>query len=317
MDTSMPKLESCPLCGADKATLWDRRGDRATLRCFTCGEHDITMSLLNDALNWAADEYRQACIGHFVVQLPPDTLITTSLVRRAPTELPSPLERIDLLLSFLASEVAPGEAYDGALKPLNARLGCENKRATRWVIEQAEAERLVQQVDTTGLRPRLTAQGWMRVDQLRRDGAGSRHAFMAMKYGDEQLNEVFTGGMQPAVALTGFELRMLAGPHQTAGSIDNRMRVEIRTSRFMVCDLTHGNRGAYWEAGFAEGIGRPVFYTCRRDVLHDRRHPDHPHFDTAHQLIIPWAQDTLTDDMQALKDAIRATLPAEARMEDA
>jgi len=33
-----------------------------------------------------------------------------------------------------------------------------------------------------------------------------------------------------------------------------RMRLEIRRSRFAVVDLTHGNRGAYWEAGFAEGL---------------------------------------------------------------
>ena len=40
------------------------------------------------------------------------------------------------------------------------------------------------------------------------------------------------------------------------------MRVQIRASRFVICDLTHGNRGAYWEAGFAEGIGRPVIFVC-------------------------------------------------------
>jgi hypothetical protein len=94
------------------------------------------------------------------------------------------------------------------------------------------------------------------------------------------------------------------------------MRVEIRTSRFVICDLTHGNRGAYWEAGFAEGLGRPVFYICRRDVLNDRNHPDHPHFDTAHQLIIEWNPADPATGMQELKDVIRATLPAEAQMDD-
>ena len=139
---------------------------------------------------------------------------------------------------------------------------------------------------------------------------------MAMKFGDALVDAVFSDHIRPAVAATGFELRTVAGDHKTAGSIDNRMRVEIRTSRFLVCDLTHGNRGAYWEAGFAEGLGRPVFYVCRRDVLEDRKHIDHPHFDTAHQLITAWAPERIDADMQELKSVIRNTLPAEAKMED-
>jgi hypothetical protein len=59
-----------------------------------------------------------------------------------------------------------------------------------------------------------------------------------------------------------------------------------------------------------------VFYTCRSNVLADRMHLDHPHFDTAHQLIIPWDRERLSAAMQELKNVIRATLPAEARMED-
>ena len=122
--------------------------------------------------------------------------------------------------------------------------------------------------------------------------------------------------MRPAVKAAGFDLRTTNDDHKTAGSIDNRMRVELRTSRFVVCDLTHGNRGAYWEAGFAEGLGRPVFYLCRADVLKDRQHPDHPHFDTAHQLIIGWDPAAPAEGMAELKAVIRATLPAEAKMED-
>ncbi|MCW5632442.1 MAG: hypothetical protein KIT17_03830 [Rubrivivax sp.] len=235
--------------------------------------------------------------------------------------LPAPLERIDLLVEHLAAQQEPGSRLKGNRGRLRARLGCLNDQAARWVVDQAVAKRYVEasrnQSDPNDVGLLLTAEGWQRFEVLQRSGAGSRHAFMAMRFGDAQLNRVFAAAMQPAVAQTGFELRTVAGKHQQAGSIDDRMRVEIRTSRFLVCDLTHGNRGAYWEAGFAEGLGRPVFYTCRRDVLQDKTHDDHPHFDTAHQLIIDWAEgETLAADMQRLKDAIRATLPDEAKMED-
>jgi nucleoside 2-deoxyribosyltransferase len=63
------------------------------------------------------------------------------------------------------------------------------------------------------------------------------------------------------VAATGFILRRL-DDEPKAGLIDDRMRAEIQASRFVIVDLTHMNRGAYWEAGYAEGLGKPVIYTC-------------------------------------------------------
>ena len=162
----------------------------------------------------------------------------------------------------------------------------------------------------------LSSDGWARYEELMRNGAGSRHAFMAMDFKAPDIRELFNDYMRGAVAETGFDLRTTQGDHQTAGSIDNRMRVEIRTARFVICDLSHGNRGAYWEAGFAEGLGRPVFYTCRRNVLEAKDHPDVPHFDTRQQLIIPWDADNPGPAMKELKSTIRATLPAEAKMED-
>ena len=58
-----------------------------------------------------------------------------------------------------------------------------------------------------------------------------------------------------------------------AGLIDDRLRVEIRTSRFLIADLTHENAGAYWEAGFAEGLGKPVIYTCEKSKFDTAKTP--------------------------------------------
>ena len=60
--------------------------------------------------------------------------------------------------------------------------------------------------------------------------------------------------------------------------IDDEIIAEIRRSRFLVADFTHGKDGArggvYFEAGFALGLGIPVIYTCREDAI------DEIHFDT-------------------------------------
>ena len=69
-----------------------------------------------------------------------------------------------------------------------------------------------------------------------------------------------------------------------AGSIDERLRVEIRRSRFLIADLTDRNAGAYWEAGFAEGLGKPVIYTCEKSVFEEEK----THFDTNHMHTVLW-----------------------------
>jgi hypothetical protein len=88
--------------------------------------------------------------------------------------------------------------------------------------------------------------------------------------------------------------------------------------KVLVCDVTHTNLGAYWEAGFAEGIGRPVIFTCREDVLKDPKHECHPHFDTNHMKTIPWSLDpsTAAKAAEELTVTLRATLPNDAKLKD-
>ena len=107
-----------------------------------------------------------------------------------------------------------------------------------------------------------------RSDGLQTGAVANRKAFMAMKFGDSVLDGIVNEIFRSAVRDTGFDLRRLDDVPQ-AGLIDDRLRVEIQSSAFVIADLTHDNLGAYWEAGYAEGIGKPVIYTCR--VADERR----------------------------------------------
>lgn len=155
----------------------------------------------------------------------------------------------------------------------------------------------------------LTLAGWERYEALKRTVSESRRGFLAMKFGDAELNRVVAECFKPAVEAAGFELAT-ALENQPAGLIDDQMRVAIRTSRFVVSDLSHGNSGAYWEAGFAEGLGRPVIYTCRKAEWEVQR----SHFDTNHLVTVVWDPNNLSDAASRLTATIRATLPTEAKM---
>jgi hypothetical protein len=264
----------------------------------------------------------RARIAHGVCKLPPGTLITPETLASlaANGSLPEPLEYIDRTVIWLAEKSRPGEPITFSAQIHRAIIGATSAQGAAWAMKQALAARYIsgllspteEWMDAT-----LTAEGWNRYAELMRDGAGSRHAFMAMKFGAPEMDTVYRDHMKPAVLQAGFELRRTDESHKSAGLIDNRMRVEIRTSRFLICDLSHGNQGAYWEAGFAEGLGRHVIYTCSRDAFDHADPTKRPHFDTAHQSIVVWNPADPGPAMQELKDMIRATLPDEANLEDA
>jgi len=155
----------------------------------------------------------------------------------------------------------------------------------------------------------LSFAGWKRYEDLRRGAPSGHRAFMAMQYGDALLDRIVNEHFRPAVAETGFVLRRL-DDEPKAGLIDDRLRVEIQGARFVIADLTHGNKGAYWEAGYAEGLHKPVIYTCEKSVFATASH-----FDTNHHLTVVWSQEALEAAARDLKATIRATI-AEAKRED-
>lgn len=309
-------LDRCPVCRVSLEPPAMCAGDfAAVVDCAGCGRHVFGWRLVEYLNRFDTDRKVRANLAHQVSKLPAGTEVDLMWVGQVieRTRLPGPLERIDLMVQLLGSSRGIGEGLDLLSLATCVHLGCEDEMQVLWVAGQAGRRGFV---DTKSRVTSLTAEGWEHFDKLQRSALNSRHAFMAMRFGDAELDRIYQDHMIPAVAATDFTLRTVNGPHQTAGSIDNRMRVEIRNSRFLVCDLTHGNRGAYWEAGFAEGLGRPVFYVCRADVLDSKDREVAPHFDTRQQLIIPWHPDNPGPGMQKLKDAIRATLPDLARMED-
>lgn len=315
----------CPVCRTAGAVVGGPDAWSLQVRCRNCGDHLFRLRALVEI--GQLDAVEVARLAHALRRLDSTSALDNDTLRTLlkATALPAAQEQLDNLLLHLASALRPGEARTLFARELKATLGTATDNEARWVLDEAQRADWI--VASQGTQPSgygwsledatLSLKGWQRHAELLKSGAKSRHAFMAMKFGDAGLDALYRDHLEPAVALTGFDLRRTSDDHKTAGNIVNRMRVELRTSRFVVCDLTHGNRGAYWEAGFAEGLGRPVFYLCRRDVLDSADRDTRPHFDTAQQLIIGWDPADPAAAMRELKDAIRATLPAEARLEDA
>ncbi|MCX7166607.1 MAG: hypothetical protein NTV11_10080 [Rhodocyclales bacterium] len=232
--------------------------------------------------------------------------------------LPRPQEQADLLVRWLALNVpGPGELVDLSTETHAGIVGAKSDSGFALVLDHLFSVGLL-----IGLQPKsfgaqgrakatLSFKGWAYYEDLAKGSIAYRKAFMAMKFGDPVLEGIVRDVFKPAAKLAGFDLFKLDDVPK-AGLIDDRLRVEIQSSDFLVADLTHDNLGAYWEAGYAEGLGKPVIYTCERSKFEATK----THFDTNHHLTIVWDPATPDDGAEALKATIRATLPQLAKQGD-
>jgi hypothetical protein len=234
--------------------------------------------------------------------------------------LPSPAQQADNIIIWLGDNLEDsGTTINILYDHFRAIAGASTDMGVAFIVRWLLDERLIdcqgqnsQQLrHSSGTTLTLSMGGWQRYEAIKRGVSDSRKAFMAMEFGDDALDAVFRDCFKPAIAQTGFDLVRL-DEKPKAGLIDDRLRVEIRSSRFIVADLTHKNLGAYWEAGYAEGLGKPVIYTCEQEVFNREK----THFDTNHHLTVPWDQANLADAAQRLKDTVRATLPLESKLND-
>jgi nucleoside 2-deoxyribosyltransferase len=148
---------------------------------------------------------------------------------------------------------------------------------------------------------RIQIAGWRRLDELRRTKPESDQAFVAMWFHDE-LDPIWSNGIKPGIE-AGNRLKALRMKElQHNEKIDDRIIAEIRRSKLVVADFTGQRGGVYYEAGFAQGLGIPVIWTCRKDATADL------HFDTRQYNHIEWS--TADELRERLADRIAATILA-------
>jgi nucleoside 2-deoxyribosyltransferase len=143
----------------------------------------------------------------------------------------------------------------------------------------------------------ITAAGWEFLDSRARPSVISDQGFVAMSFAPEMAT-AWEQGIRPALRKARYQPYWVdAQPH--IDRIDNKIIAEIKNSRFLVADVTLQRPGVYFEAGFALGLGIPVFWCVRKD--------DHPnvHFDTRQYNHIVWENPShLAEELHTFITAI-------------
>ncbi len=141
----------------------------------------------------------------------------------------------------------------------------------------------------------LTPAGYARIDELQKNNSHGRAVLVAMKFGEDtkQLREAIRSGVERAGYIAVFIDEV-----QHNDLITPELLRHIKDSKFVVVDLTHQNNGAYFEEGYAMGLGKTVIQLCRKET--------NLHFDVAQKNTIMW--DTEDDIPDRLFSRIKATI---------
>lgn len=310
--------QNCPICSSIVKDSGRRGGaDFHDYKCPVCGSFTITRTVLHNLRTERLTEKKSAVLSHAIRRMQKQNswpeINSKILATIIENDLPSPAAQADNLILWLGDNIeAPGIKISVDPDLHKAIIGAINNINFTFVVDSLIEEGLIRGKRNTAKLPvTLSFKGWKRYELIKRGDLDSRKAFMAMPFGNPLIDEVYRDCFKKAVEQTGFNLFRI-DEKPKGGSIDDRLRVEIRTSRFLIAELTDGNHGAYWESGFAEGLGKLVIYTCERSYFEN----EETHFDTNHLHTVLWEHDKLDEAAERLKITIRASLPEDAKLED-
>jgi len=168
------------------------------------------------------------------------------------------------------------------------------------IVLAKELHYLSQAVLDGGDDYQITGKGWQALADAERTGGVSDIAFVGMSF-DHSLLPVYRDAIEPAIRAAGYKVDRLDHTKHNE-EIVHKILGDIRRSNFIVVDLTLQNHGAYFEAGFAMGLGRPIIRTVRADELKQ------VHFDQRQYNFLRWKQTDLPRFRCELQEWVEATV---------
>ena len=154
----------------------------------------------------------------------------------------------------------------------------------------------------------MTVDGWA-VIRERMQGIHSNQVFIATQFkwpdAEEPLRLGALDAIKRACESCGYEAEPVEQHH--TDTITDRIIADIKRARFVVAELSYNNRGVYYEAGFARGLGMTVIHVVRQGhVGGDDTGGKRIHFDIAQIPYIEWSD--LSHLEERLRDRIGSIL---------
>ena len=222
--------------------------------------------------------------------------ITRETIDYASSTAPLPVyQRAERLLKYLTERIPIGTFVDISYSDEGLLIASESFQPQQVLsfIEYLESNKWITCRHFIGggiadgaAQCEITVDGYGRIEELRQQ-VDSAQAFVAM-WLDDEMNDAYQVGIVGAITNAGYrDYRVDKEIVQSsdAGKIDDTIVAEIRRSRFVIADFTHG-RGGIVQCVFRSWLclrsRDSVIYSCRKDKIKKL------HFDTRQYYHIPW-----------------------------
>lgn len=271
----MSETGPCAICKRSQGTfrfLPQQNPSVVRFDCLRCGVYDISHGFmthgaldddvlseearvrLSHTIRKATDAHGR--FGENVLDFP----TSERLAEQHP--LPDPADQGDYLIHAIARQGGYGTSTPKDTAELwAARIGVAvGQQALDLAKELEPLIWMLQDVTTSRVSFKLSLEGWKQARELRRVRGPGNQAFVAMWFAKE-MDAAFDGGFDPALRATGHApYRVDRDNHNN--KIDDQIVAQIRRSKLVIVDATGARPNAYYEAGFAAGLGIPVIWCC-------------------------------------------------------
>ena len=292
--------DPCEVCVNQEALTLFSGFDGVHQNCPRCGEFKLTgtaSSIIHQGLGkdkrallsgWIRNQNRLGSIP---------MINSENLEKILETPIPSVSERAKALLLEASNGLKNlGDSFNINDSRFLAATYSSNTQDISFLMRMLEEQGLAE-AKTLGGGCEILPRGYVYLDEIQHKSASIK-GFVAMSFNGE-LDEIYSSGFQIGIIEAGYEpVRMDKIEH--INKIDDEIINQINTSKFIVADFTDHKGGVYFEAGYALGIGLPVFWTCRKKDMHNL------HFDIRQFNCIDW--ESTEDLANRLRERIEAVL---------
>ena len=317
----------CPICGNSCTEV--HSAESVMYNCIKCGKYKM-----NDFGNEPKlTEHHKLVLRHFYSVIPLgdkrryDIIIDNDNIDKFVEGIDYPktlIDKIDIVLTYFVKNTNYyGETVDiRDFYKISRILFCVKEKELWDIIRYLETQNFIkQEFKDTGkgnYQCHVEAKGFQYYQSTIIPKLKSTQCFVAMWFNETEdperhilnMQNVYSVAIKPAIEFEDRFTSIKIDNVEHCNDINDEMISQIRKSRFMVADLTGYRGGVYWEAGFAEGLGIPVIYTCHEKWLNtdEDLNIEGVHFDLKHRNMILWNEENLEEFKQRLINRIGAII---------
>lgn len=309
--------KECAICKKECEYSTSRYSER--FYCSDCGEYvywadfhtEIEESLRHKLHCFVFYHKTVLSKGYFIGRVEPDTALQGKFITFDEVENWYPKtfeEKINLILLKMYDMAAFEGDYINTKEVIcqlmfckenksdGISVGCEKDVQIQYIIDFLTSQNYIS--DLGNFTFQLLPRGLERIERLNITNSANKDVFVAMSFHKSADN--IRAAIKTGIINAGFSPLLIDEIVHNHQIIPEMLRL-IKASRFMIMDITNPNFGAYYEAGFAQGLGKEVIVTCRKEVWENKdflckldkdcfykEAAIKPHFDIVQKQILIW-----------------------------